>query len=339
MSDDLQRARLLVDAGRTDQARAVLSTHLARRPDDVDALCLLARLQARAGDDAQALRNAAAAAAMAPSDAEVLGTLAEVHTCAGRLEQAVGAAREAARLEPFDPGRHIALATALSDSHQHAAAWDAAVAAVQLAPDQPHGHEAVGYVALGAGWVDRAEEALRNALALDPASVSATHNLGLVHERRGDWHPAAATFASAVRLDPTLPLSSRKVVEVCWQMLVGCALLPLVAALGPLFALRGSDEAEHRLTVAISFAAALVTVAYLLVRGLLRLPPPVRGVLRRRVLQDRWGVACQAVLAGALGLWCLFPFRPLSDAPEFAGALAASGLLAGGFALVGYVRA
>lgn len=338
MSDDLERARLLLDVGRADQACARLAAHLASEPHDVDALCLLAEAQADLGRAEDAVRTAEAAVALAPDDEQAHRALGHAQLRAERYGESVGTLQEAVRLDPDDWHLRALLAHALVRTRDVRSAWYAANEAVRLAPQESDAHGTVAVVALAADWLPQAELALREALRLDPTSVSATYNLGMLQEKEGALVAATERFLDSARLAPGDADSGQRIVELCWQMLLVCAVMPLLAAAGPLFALRGGDE-DDRLTLVAAVPIVLVLAAAWALRGLSRLSRPVRRVLRRQVLLDPWGLACCAALSAGVAVWCVIPFRPLSDAREIAGALALSGLVASGSAVVGYVRA
>ncbi len=62
----VQRAQLLAELGRYDEAAGELAYGLALQPDDVDALTMLARVHLAAGRPAEALTAADTAVAAAP---------------------------------------------------------------------------------------------------------------------------------------------------------------------------------------------------------------------------------------------------------------------------------
>ena len=84
----LDLARVLGEAGRTDEARAEYATILKLQPDDVSALIGLAALEARTGALDEAAAGFARALAVDPRQAQARFDLAEVRRRQGRVEEA-----------------------------------------------------------------------------------------------------------------------------------------------------------------------------------------------------------------------------------------------------------
>src|SRR5579859_5270338 len=108
----LERVEALMDLGRLDQARALLLSILGSRPEDGEALRLLAACHHRAGDRRAALEAADLAVAADP-DAE-WGHRLRAHALLslGRLKEALRAAGEAVMLQPASWAGHLMVGAA-----------------------------------------------------------------------------------------------------------------------------------------------------------------------------------------------------------------------------------
>ena len=118
----VQKAALLLEAGRAPDALGLLSTVLASAPDDAEALRLMAQALLMQDMPHQALAAALRAVALDP-DSEWSHRLVSVASEeVGALDQAVLAAHEAVRLAPWaaDTRQRLAYAlTARAGQHSH----------------------------------------------------------------------------------------------------------------------------------------------------------------------------------------------------------------------------
>jgi tetratricopeptide (TPR) repeat protein len=101
----LERARLLFDLGRIDEASAEIAAARAGAPEEVEALRLQGRIEmARAPDEPDAVESALEAFGELrrrdPNDVEVLVSLGQLYLAGGRAELAAEALDEALRLRP-----------------------------------------------------------------------------------------------------------------------------------------------------------------------------------------------------------------------------------------------
>lgn len=218
---EAERARVLIDAGRFDEAKGLLQTALAREPDDGAKWCLYALCMVRLERPQEALQAARRAAVLEPDD-EWPHRLASIALCSQRDYRAAAvAAREAIRREPDLWQTHAQLALALHELRDQTSvdeAWRAASHAVSLAPEEAETHFVMGVIAQERRQHDIAERAYEKVLALDPAHAAAMNNLGLAQLRRGRLHAAAEGFTSSLRSDPRLEVARANVESVGWRM-------------------------------------------------------------------------------------------------------------------------
>lgn len=217
-----ERARLLLESGRFDEARSLLREALARDNEDAGLWCLLSLALIRLEEPQEATSAAGRAAALEPEE-EWPHRLASIALAnQKRPDQAVAAAREAVRRGPALWQTHAQLALALHEVREAGArdeAWYTGSHAVTLAPEEAETHFVMGVVAQDRGQLAVAERAYRQALALEPANAAAMNNLALVELRRGRVHQAAEGFTSSLRADPGLGVARANVEAVGWRLL------------------------------------------------------------------------------------------------------------------------
>ena len=210
---EVDRARLLLELGRSADAEPMLRRALAARPDHYGALTTLAWLLA-ADERTQEAEAAAAQVIRAyPGDAEGHRRMAWVLRDAGRYTEAEPFAREAVRIDPHDAAGFRALAAVLWNlPGRQAEALAASERAVELAPQEAANlaFESIALVNLRR-W-EEAAVAAHAALALDPTDSTRLAQCGLINLRLGHGDTARAQFESALRLSPT-PDQARDVLQ------------------------------------------------------------------------------------------------------------------------------
>ncbi|MFF5174040.1 tetratricopeptide repeat protein [Micromonospora sp. NPDC000089] len=287
----LDRAQLLAELGRYDEAVEELGFGLALEPGTERPLTLLARVHLAAGRPREALAAADAALAVTP---DAMTALVLRGLALADLREFAEAARTAERIlggAPGDAYAQRAGAAILADARNGQPALDAAWRGVELAPDEPQGHLVLALVAGRLDLYDLAERAYREALRLDPEVGRAATDPGVLRLERRRWAEALEQVAALApvlpeRPDrPTVPDGLRRLVfrGGLWT-LVGSLLSAVLA---------GSGTSQP-----FAAAAAVGTAVYVWwlarrVPGLLRVVLPV---LRR---DDRpLAVAVYAVVAG-----------------------------------------
>jgi len=127
---------------------------------------------------------------------------------AGRYGEAIEVLREAEALNPDDADILITLSAAMILAGQ----WNKAEAFLEKAV-QKHPQNAKLWLNFAAAILgrlplstkerqDRAIEAYKRAIELNPVADSAHYNVGLIHAERKDWDQAAQWFEAAIRANP-----------------------------------------------------------------------------------------------------------------------------------------
>jgi Flp pilus assembly protein TadD len=266
----LQRAGVLADAGRLEDAAAMYGEMLRMEPDDVQALCGLSRCLGKMGRPADGLELANRAAALAPAS-DWPHRLRSAHLLLlGRPRPALEAARAALALEPSGFVALLSVFEAQAALRKGREAAETAAAMVESHPGEPESHNAVGRAAmLRRDWA-RAEAAFREALRLAAQEPVYQSNLAVALERRGRKREAMQHFRQAVETDPGNATVRRQLAHAMDRRLAVAGLAGGLAAAAAVNAVRWPDD-----PVAWVIGAALV----LLVAGV------VLGVRRWRLRQ------------------------------------------------------
>lgn len=195
----------LLQAGRTGEAIALLERHLAQRPDDLQALLLLARVLAGQGAGERALGLLQRAVTVAPECGEAHLGIAELERARGRFDAAAAAYVAATRHLPQDPVPPYNHATLLQQGGQLEACRGAYALALQRNPRFTPALINLGNLAYAASRFDEAEAYYERARAVEGGLPEAHAGLGLLAERRGDLDAAERAFREAIRLRPGHP--------------------------------------------------------------------------------------------------------------------------------------
>ncbi|MFC5943268.1 tetratricopeptide repeat protein [Micromonospora harpali] len=294
----LQRAQLLADLGRYDEAAGEVGLALALEPANADALTTLARVHLAAGRPAEARAAAEAALALAPAAVAPLvacglalveqGEYAEAAGTAGRLLAAAD-----------DAYAQRSAAAILSGSRNGQPALNAAWRGVELAPEESQAHLVLALVAARLRLYDLAERAYREALRLDPELDRAGDEPGIVRlERR--WYAAAlaelAESVPAVQAAPVAPDRPRGVVDDLRRLVLYGAGWTLVGAVLVAVAAAGTSSSGPSRFLAVLVAVSGAVLGWLLAA---RVPGLTRTVLPGLLRSDRsLALAVYAVAAG-----------------------------------------
>jgi tetratricopeptide (TPR) repeat protein len=198
--DALTRAH--VRAKRYEAALAVVERCLAQSPGACACHAMRVDLATRAGAAGEALEQARVARERCPASPAVRAASVEAQASVGDAEQAEQDARAA--LARGEDGRlHYAIAIASERLGRHSDALEEAKRAVRLGA----GRDAallLALLAINAGDLDAASQALSTVIAADPDDADALYDLALVADRRGDYNKARQGYLAALRADPKL---------------------------------------------------------------------------------------------------------------------------------------
>lgn len=214
----LQRATLLADHGRTEEAIRTLEAHLAEHPDEHAERRLLIRLHGSAGNFAAAARQTERLAELLPPDSAVPWVeLGAAYELGHRYDEALAA---------YDRASSIAPADALGPKRggMRAARWGELELAeprlqeaVRRAPGDAEAWHALGVVRLGLGRLDAARHAYVSGLAADEQALENRLGLATVALRRNE--PAAALEQYQLLLDAR-PRFTEALLGKSWSLIL-----------------------------------------------------------------------------------------------------------------------
>jgi tetratricopeptide (TPR) repeat protein len=218
--------------GRYSEAEPLLLRAIATEPDHSRPRCQLAFVYLEIGKPREALKMATSAAALAPESEwpHRLRSLALQQLKSRKA--ALREARESVRLDATNYMAQLCLAQALLGSHQLDEAEKVGKNARGLQPQSAAAFEVLGQIALRRrDWLE-ADQLFHEALALDPLSFVAMHNLGAALKGQGRKKEAIEAFEAAAKLNPKIQLTqkslfatTRQFQNISWQAL---AVLPLL---------------------------------------------------------------------------------------------------------------
>ncbi|MET8231091.1 tetratricopeptide repeat protein [Micromonospora sp. NPDC005298] len=278
----VQRAQLLAELGRHDEAAGELTYGLALQPHDVAALTMLARVHLAAGRPADALTAADTALATAPDALPSLVTRAMALADLERYPEAAATADRLLTLGPADAYAQRSAAAILADSRNGQPALNAAWRGVELAPDEPQAHLVLGLVAARLELFDLAERAYGEALRLDPRLADVSHDVGVIRLEQRRWSQALAQVAETVTIGPSRMDSGRTIAYGLHRLVLYGAGWSLIAAVLVAFA----AAANGGLSRVVAVLAAL-TGGVVVWRLAARLPGLTRTVLPALLHSDR----------------------------------------------------
>jgi Flp pilus assembly protein TadD len=197
-----QRALLLADLGRYDEATEEIAAGLSAAPGEPNLLATLARIHLAAEQPTEALAAAERAASAAPDTISTLVVRAMALSDSRRYADAARVATEILRRWPADAYAQRTGAALLSESRNGQEALNAAWNGVRVAPAEAEAHLVLAVVAARLRLFDLAQRAYAEALDLDPAIGEAQNDVGIVRFERRRWALALEELAD----DASLPV-------------------------------------------------------------------------------------------------------------------------------------
>lgn len=214
----IQRADLLMEVARWREALHELNQHLRNYPDDYYALCKTALCHYELKEFQLAYDASKRAIEADPDDEWGYRLQSSIFTENGERKRSLDAAKLCIEKEPESP---YAIQCLFWAQANYGALDDAEVtlrSLLELIPGTADAHEAAGFLALERKKFDDAEKHYLEALALDPESVNALNNLGVVYLQlaesgRGLHYKKKSVemFQRAVKVQPTFKLAQQNI--------------------------------------------------------------------------------------------------------------------------------
>ncbi|MFY1674781.1 tetratricopeptide repeat protein [Plantactinospora sp. WMMB334] len=290
----VQRAELLAELGRYDEAAAEVGFAIALDPDHVPALVMLAMVKLAAGSSGEALSAADAAVAAAPELVRPLVIRGHALADLRRFAEAAAVAGQILALGRDDAYAQRSAAAILGESRNGQQALNAAWRGVELAPEEPQAHLVLGLVAARMEMFDLAERSYREALRLDPELAEAQHNIGVIRLEQRRYAEALEHLADAAALAPASGNSGRTVGDGLRRLLMYGAGYTIVVSVLVACLAAGNPFASR-----VWAGLAAVTGGILVWRFARRVPTMGRGRLPDLIRSDGLlALAVYAVIAG-----------------------------------------
>lgn len=181
----VEEALVLAQRGDLNGAEDICERRLARHPDDIATLSLLAEVYAARADHERAAVLLGRLVALTPADAAAQRRLAASLLALDRADAAAAALRTSLVTEPRNARAHNNLGRALAQLGRTEEAIDAYTEALRLQPNYAIAWNNLGMAHEKIGAADKALDCFRQAIAEDPALTPAAVNLAIALERRG----------------------------------------------------------------------------------------------------------------------------------------------------------
>ncbi len=263
---ELERARLLLAAGRFQDALVLAHQCIASRPGDPDPLIVAAWAENGLRKFDRAEEAARAAIASSPALPEAHRVLVAVLTnkayTAGRYassrtgRRAVAAAKVLVGLAPNAVSSHTAMVDACVAAHQPRPAIAASDVVLRMAPQSAHAWLLRARAARCAYDFQVAEAAAREALRLEPDNYLANNELGLILRLRGRTTDALQQFTSTASMDPIARPARANLIKygaIPFQIVILLITLPVMLAI---------HEGQAWVWVSMGINAALWRIGY-----------------------------------------------------------------------------
>jgi tetratricopeptide (TPR) repeat protein len=182
-----------------DKAVAAIQKESAAYPRDAPAwmwLGVVRLAQDRPEEAAEALDKAAK---LSPDDMDIFYHRGRAHLLVSKNSYA-----KMFKGDPKSWRVHQVLAQANAEADRHLDAVTEYLAAIKLAPDQPGLHEGLGSEYRSLGKVQESEEAYLRELEIDPHSVLAKYELGVLSVEQGNGAKGKELIEAALREKPRL---------------------------------------------------------------------------------------------------------------------------------------
>jgi tetratricopeptide (TPR) repeat protein len=286
-----QRALLLADLGRYDEAVGEIAAGLAAAPADAGLLATLARVHLAAEQPAEALLAAERAVAAAPQDINPLVVRAMALADNLRYAEAAQVAGAILGRWPADAYAQRTGAALLSEARNGQEALNAAWNGVRIAPTDGEAHLVLAVVAARLQLFDLAQRAYTEALDLDEAIGDAQRDVGVVRLERRRWARALEALADEAAIagpEPVAPEPAPDRVEPAPQSHVPTVARPAGSVLDP------ADDSAAAVRQAVLYGSNGVVVAAVLTAVMTLASPGASRV---------WAGFIGAVVIVAVAVW------------------------------------
>ncbi|MEE2689433.1 MAG: tetratricopeptide repeat protein [Pseudomonadota bacterium] len=200
LTEIMQSAVRLHEAGQVDEAVALYDRALATAPDEPEILHMKGVALAQSGDIDSGIGFIRQAISLKDDSVDFHNNLAVFLREINRLDEAAAALRRAIEIAPGHMPAYGNLAAVFESAGRHDEAAEVCRKAIHLDPENAQLHHTLGLQLEALGHSEAAAAALRRAAELAPRSPEVHNNLGNVLMEIGDYESAESSFKEAVCL-------------------------------------------------------------------------------------------------------------------------------------------
>lgn len=213
MSQRLQRASMLIQMRRYDEAKRELTLSMADDPENPSNHMLMGLCHSELKENDQAIEHGELAVRMAPDWARTHATLAWIYMKAHKNKDARMGAEHALQLDPANTMASNVIAIVCADNKD----WEGALRAAEMTlSHDPDDTEALNIRALALrsqGKAGASVEELKRSLQIDAEDATSHANLGWTYLQKGELDKAETHFREALRINPELDWARQGALE------------------------------------------------------------------------------------------------------------------------------
>lgn len=198
----IQRAQILVQQGRFEDAFATLRQHLSTNAHDTDALFLLAVCYLETGNDTEAAQVASNTLSFAPYDERFLYLLARIALMKNQYNEAIRAISGAVAINPHHADYFAIWSQILLSKKEYEAALQKAEEGLAVNPENEACLNLRSHALFSLGKKEEAFSNLHEALEHNPENAYTHANLGWKWLEAGNHRKALEHFRESLKIDP-----------------------------------------------------------------------------------------------------------------------------------------
>lgn len=197
-----ERAALLRQEGRLDEARIQVKKSLRLEPGQSDAWRILGLIEDQRGDKAEALRAFQIALRLGEANAELSQRVTQLLADSGKVDEASRANAQANQGKQESARSHVSIGLAEMQRGRLGPAEDAMRKAITLAPEWPEAWDALGVVLMRSNRAAEAVKAYDRAVELAADNTHILTNRASAHLELKRFDAALSDTKRAIAIDP-----------------------------------------------------------------------------------------------------------------------------------------
>lgn len=213
MSQRLQRATMLIQMRRYEEANRELTLSMAEDPENPSNHMLMGLCHSELKENDMAIEHGELAVRMAPEWSRAHSMLSWIYMKAHKYKDARLGAEQALRLDPADTMASNVIAMVCADHKD----WEGALRAAEMTlSHDPDDTEALNIRALALrsqGKASASVEELKRSLQIDAEDATSHANLGWTYLQKGELSKAETHFREALRINPELEWARQGALE------------------------------------------------------------------------------------------------------------------------------